>query len=118
MSTRAEFSPKTKVLAFKRAGGRCEKCGNKILAANGPVQYDHIVPAAIGGDNSIDNCQVLCKRPCHDLKTHKTDVPEIARTERIIKKNAGAKKRKGPPMPGTKASGLKKHMDGRVERRQ
>jgi 5-methylcytosine-specific restriction protein A len=117
MTERAEFSPKTKLLAFRRAGGCCEKCGNKIVGSRGPVQYDHIIPAAIGGSNELDNCQVLCKRPCHDLKTHKTDVPEIARSARLEKKAAGIKKRKGKPMPGTTASGWKHKMDRSWERR-
>jgi 5-methylcytosine-specific restriction protein A len=117
MTDRMEFSPKTKIAAFERAKGRCEKCKKKIVPTNGPAQYDHIVPAAIGGDNSLANCQVLCKRPCHDLKTHKTDVPEIGRTKRIIKKNAGVKRRTGKPMDGSRDSPYKKHMDGRVSRR-
>lgn len=91
MTDRAEFSRKTKALAFERAKGRCQSCKNKIIAANGPAQYDHIIPAAVGGSNELDNCQVLCKRPCHDLKTHATDVPEIAKTKRIRDKHTNAK---------------------------
>lgn len=118
--TRKNFTKNTKLAAWSRAGGHCEVCGAKITAANGPTQYDHIVPDALGGDNSLENCQVLCKRPCHDLKTHKPidgDVPRIAKAQRGYEKRANVREKRGRPLPGTKASGFRKKMDGTVERR-
>ena len=110
---RQEFTPKTKLQAWDRCKGRCERCTAKIL---GGPEYDHIVPAAIGGGNDIDNCAVLC-RTCHGLKTHRTDVPQIAKTKRVRAKHANAQRSKSRPMAGTKASGLRRRMDGTVERR-
>lgn len=89
---RSEFSRKTKALAFTRAGGHCEDCGVKITAAN-PCEYDHVVPAAEGGDNSLGNCSVRCKKVCHALKT-KQDVKDIARIRRCRDKNSGAARKK------------------------
>lgn len=110
---RQEFTSKTKLAAWDRCKGRCERCTAKVL---GTPEYDHIVPAAVGGSNDLDNCAVLC-RTCHGLKTHRTDVPEIAKTKRIKAKRAGATKSQSRPLAGTKASGWRKRMDGSVERR-
>ncbi len=85
---RAEFTRKTKVEAFERAGGRCEACTVKIIAGNGP-HYDHRIPDAVGGANDLANCQVLCKT-CHGLKTAKTDVPAIAKTKATRDKHINA----------------------------
>jgi hypothetical protein len=48
-----------------RLGNRCVACG-----AEGPTVRDHIVPISLGGDNSIDNIQPLCK-PCNIRKHNK-----------------------------------------------
>ena len=88
MRKRSEFSRKTKAEAFARANGKCEGCGVKIRPGNGP-EYDHRIPDAVGGGNSLSNCVVLCFN-CHGAKTQKADVPEIARTKRIRDKHTGA----------------------------
>lgn len=111
---RSEFSDKTKMEAFVRSKGKCEVpgCNRKIFSG---AEYDHATPCAVGGTNDISNCIVTCPS-CHSRKTNTKDKPEIAKTVRIIKKRAGIKPRKGPPLPGTKASGLRKRMSGQVER--
>lgn len=110
---REEFPSKVKIAAWLRESGHCQHCGCKIVRG---VQYDHRVPAAIGGPPTVDNCDVLCT-PCHALKTTKQDVPAIAKTKRVIAKTAKAERPKGRPLPGTKRSGWRKRMDGTVERR-
>lgn len=85
--TRAEFTKATKLAAFKRANECCEDCGNLITTR---AEYDHIVPAAIGGRNDLDNCQCLCRK-CHRRKTD-TDWPAIARSTRLYEKRAGVRK--------------------------
>lgn len=92
MSKRAEFSKQTKLEAWKRCGGFCEcGCGLKIL---GVPEYDHIIPAAIGGSNDLDNCQVLMKKHHRD-KTDE-DVPAISKSQRIYEKRAGLRRTKRP----------------------
>jgi 5-methylcytosine-specific restriction protein A len=110
---RHEFSAKTKVAAFERSRGNCEGCGAKLFAGN--IEYDHQIPCGLGGDNSLENCIVRC-RACHSTKTHKTDVPQIAKAKRRQRNHIGVKKQSSRPMLGTKASGVRKRMNGTVER--
>lgn len=91
--SRAEFSKSTKLQAWDRCKGRCEcGCGLTII---GTPEYDHIVPAAIGGTNALDNCRVLMKKHHRD-KTDK-DVPEIAKSQRIYEKRIGARTKRAWP---------------------
>lgn len=58
-----EFSRAVRRAIKERDGYACVVCG-----ATSHLEVDHIVPAAIGGDNSIDNGQVLC-HDCHREKS-------------------------------------------------
>ena len=90
--TRREFHPKVMIAAWDRADGRCEMCGpNSLKLIPGDIFYDHRVPDALGGEPTLHNCQVLC-RAHHDAKTFKTDVPAIAKTKRIRRREAGIRK--------------------------
>jgi len=40
-------------------GGRCFYCGNKLPI--GGASIDHVIPQAMGGDNSLDNIVACCK---------------------------------------------------------
>lgn len=111
--SRLEFSKSTKQAAWERCKGCCDECGNSITRG---VQYDHIVPAWLGGAATLENCACLCT-PCHSLKTAKHDVPAIAKTKRVLAKRIKAEGRHSRPMPGSKASGIRKRMNGTVERR-
>ena len=62
---RLEFSKKTKREALSRSGMKCEAVGQMYGLGKGQrcgadlaygVEYDHIVLAANGGDNSLENC--------------------------------------------------------------
>lgn len=111
--SRQEFSRKTKAQAFERANGCCESCSAKLKV--GEVEYDHVLPCALGGDNTLENCACLCKI-CHNAKTGK-DVGMIRKADRQRDYLSGAKKSLGKPIPGSKRSGWKKRLDGTVERR-
>ena len=116
MGKRLEFSDKTKSRRWEHAGGCCESCGKSMRTGDGP-EYDHDKPAFYGGGNDFDNCRVLCVS-CHSLKTVSYNSHAMPKSRRMIKKAAGlrGKKLKGRPMAGTKASGLRKRMNGEVER--
>lgn len=89
---RREFPAKVMVLAFSRAKGLCEKCGARLYV--GKIHYDHRVPDAMGGEPTLDNCDVLCSS-CHGEKTATVDVPAIAKVKRIERKHIGAARPKG-----------------------
>lgn len=56
-------------------------------------------------------------KACHRRETAERDLPQIAKAKRRLARHIGAY-RSRRPMPGSKASGLRKRMDGTVERRQ
>jgi len=47
---------------YKRDHGRCRHCGSKQW-----LEYDHIKPFSLGGKNTVDNLQLLCRR-CNEKK--------------------------------------------------
>ena len=97
---RAEFTKQTKLAAWDRSGQRCECYKLKKPTCNrqkiiGIPEYHHLVPAALGGSNDLDNCAVLSAK-CHGLETRQETVPEVAKTRRIYEKRAGVRKSKRP----------------------
>jgi HNH endonuclease len=40
---------------FERDGGKCAQCGS-----NFDLQYDHVLPVALGGATTVENLQLLC----------------------------------------------------------
>jgi 5-methylcytosine-specific restriction endonuclease McrA len=107
------FSRKTRREASDRADGCCEGCGARLKKGEG--ECDHILPAELGGEPVLSNAQWLC-RMCHADKTA-DDIRRIRKADRMRDKASGAWKPPHNPMPGSKASGLRKRMSGQVERR-
>lgn len=90
---RHEFSDLTKLKTFNMANGRCQKCTRKVGAGTKlKAEYDHIQACVFEGDNSLENCRLLCSW-CHKQKT-KQDVQDNASVKRIAKEHAGIKKNK------------------------
>jgi 5-methylcytosine-specific restriction protein A len=104
--TRREFPAKVRLAAFQRADGHCEDC--RVRLSPGRFAYDHIVPDALGGEPTLDNCMVLC-RACHGAKTAKADVPRIAKAKRVERDRAGIRKPSRLSHPT-----LKRKLDGSV----
>ncbi len=116
---RKEFSRRIKMLAFKRCCDEkglphCEGCG--ILLTAGNLHYDHDQADGLGGENTLDNCRVLCIKICHKKKTQEHDNPIMQKADRVLKKTYGIAKAK-KPFPGSRSSKWKKTMDGRVVKR-
>jgi HNH endonuclease len=44
-----------KLSVWRRDRGRCRECGEGF-----DLQYDHVIPLALGGASSVDNLQLLC----------------------------------------------------------
>jgi 5-methylcytosine-specific restriction protein A len=112
MNPRTEFTRKIRRLAWDRCGGRCEGCGSSLQP--GRFTYDHRIADWLGGDNSLENCNVLGF--CCDKPKTANDQGVIAKVKRIRDRRIGALTSKRP-MPGSRASGFKKRMDGTVVRR-
>jgi len=91
VTARQEFTKKTMALAFARANGLCEGCGSRLLP--GQFDYDHIRECAYGGDNSLENCKVLCKT-CHKTKTQEF-MPGLRKADRVKKRHLGITKPSG-----------------------
>ncbi len=117
---RTEFPQAIKKAAFARSCKpdgipKCEApgCGKVIRA--GHLIFEHVQPDGLGGEPTMANIAVYCD-VCADRKTFEEDNPRMAKADRVLKTTFGMK-RKGRPMPGSKASGFKKKMSGVVVRR-
>jgi hypothetical protein len=51
-----------RLAVFERDGGRCVECSSGF-----DLQYDHVIPLALGGANTVANLQILCA-PCNQAK--------------------------------------------------
>ena len=104
---------KVKVRVFSRSHGRCKRCSRLITAAI-LWECDHTIALINGGENRESNLQILCEF-CHTGKTA-SDVGIKAKTYAIQKRHLGLRKPKGRPMPGTRRSGIRKRLSGKVEK--
>lgn len=59
---RQPIARELRLSVFERDGGRCVECGS-----NFDLQYDHIIPVAMGGATTVENLQLLCA-PCNQRK--------------------------------------------------
>jgi hypothetical protein len=117
---RTEFPQSIRKAAFARSCKpdgipKCEApgCGKVIRA--GHLIFEHVQPDGLGGEPTMENIAVYCD-VCATKKTFEEDNPRMAKADRVLKATFGMK-RKGRPMPGSKASGFKKKMSGVVVRR-
>lgn len=63
-----------KKAVFYRDRGRCVKCNKDIsgtLSFQNKLNFDHIIPLAVGGLNDVTNLQLLCEE-CNKNKLHFT----------------------------------------------
>ncbi len=54
-SQRTAISRDLKLVVWERDGGRCIECGSDRL-----LEFDHVIPLALGGSSSERNLQILC----------------------------------------------------------
>lgn len=53
---RAPIPDEVRVFVWNRDGGRCVGCGSKQR-----LEFDHVIPLALGGANTARNLQLLCE---------------------------------------------------------
>lgn len=110
--TRRRFSAKALMERLLEFEGKCPECEFKVGGPAG-LEWDHIIPLELGGDDEIDNLQPLC-RPCHRAKTRK-DQGNIAKAKRQRQREAGIGRTVRNVIPGSKASPFKKKLNRTVE---
>jgi 5-methylcytosine-specific restriction protein A len=112
---RRRLSTTQRLALFLAAKGQCQACGWR-LDPGMRWEIDHIVPLALGGDDTDVNLQVLCKA-CHGGKTTRQDKPRLAKAKRVRARHLGATQPQSI-IPGSRMSPWRKRVDGRVERRK
>jgi len=119
---RREFTRTVKAQIVHRAMNEagqvvCESCD--LVLAGKRYEIHHTTPDAMEIDKSrkltAEDGQLLGVECCHRPKT-KIDVKNIAKAKRRESKHLGFKRSTSRPLPGTKASGIRKRMNGQVER--
>jgi hypothetical protein len=124
---RKALTRKEYVTLFMEQDGRCPVCGQKLETKGGTevelepddpsfkVRDEHVDPLWRGGTNDLRNRQLWCL-PCTKPKDA-SEAGERAKGNDVRDKYIGAPMpKKSRPLPGTKASGMRKRMNGNVER--
>ena len=118
---RLEFKTRVKLAILRRAGFPespiCEGCGRSLRGER--IEVDHTLECWEKPDRTeltAEDGKALGAKCCHKKKTAEK-AAERAHGTRIIKKAAGIG-RKGQPIPGSRASNFKRHLDGTISRRQ
>ncbi len=102
---------RVRLRVFDKFDGICHWSTRKINV--GDIWHvDHVLALCNGGENRESNLAPILAGNVHAKKTYE-DVKQKARSDQIRKKHLGINKPKRP-MPGSRASGLKKRLDGTV----
>lgn len=111
-------SPALKAWLRAAQSDRCLGCDSLL---DGAVEFDHVIPLALGGANRAENWAALCKR-CHRTKTA-ADLKRIAKAKRQRRYHETGRSR--APSQGWAAAShfrasrqfsktLRRHMNGMV----
>lgn len=108
-----QVPPRVRLRVFLKFNGICQECGLKIQGSNWIC--DHRLAIINGGQNRESNLGPVCYR-CDKTKKTPADVKAKSETYRKRASYLGVK-RKSRPIPGSRASGWKRKVDGTWEKR-
>ena len=111
MTRRRSLTRNQRIAIFDDADGICHLCELPILPGKEEWQAEHPTALALCGSDKVEDMRPAHKK-CHAVKTAKEDIPRIAKAVRQRANHLGVKRHQGRPMPGTKASGIRKPMGG------
>ncbi len=114
MSARRSLSRLARIRVFDAAKGVCHLCETKIHVGEG-WEVEHVRALSLGGADDETNMRPA-HVACHRIKTSE-EAPRKAKADRVRANHLGIRKPTSRPIPGSKASGLRKRFDGSVERR-
>lgn len=107
--------PRVRLRVFYSFMGICQgQCGNRRIVAGKPWVCDHKIALINGGENRESNLQPICDWCDKNSKTP-ADIREKSKIADKRMAHLGIKRR-SRPMPGSRASGIRKRMSGAVER--
>lgn len=113
-TARKAMSPTRRLRIWEAHAGRCIICKNPIDGVREPWIVEHVRALGLGGEDTDANCGPA-HAACADDKTHRQDIPAIARAKRQKLKALGI--RKESRMPGAKNSPWKQKIGGGWVRR-
>lgn len=111
---RGRMSPSRRLRIYEAHKGLCCLCGLKIEAGQKWI-VEHLRALELGGEDAESNMA-----PAHEscaIEKTRGDHHRAAKAKRVKARHIGIRKRKGPPIPGSRDSGWKRKMDGTLIRR-
>lgn len=75
---RLHHSLRVKETLLAKQNGKCSLCGQELC---GRIDWDHIIPLALGGPDTPENLQAVHADGCHSEKT-KQDIKRIRKADR------------------------------------
>jgi 5-methylcytosine-specific restriction protein A len=109
--TRKRLSPKQRAELLAAHNCRCHLCPVPIKRGD-RWEVSHVIPLELGGaDDDANRAPAHFK--CHRWQTSMVDIPAIAKSKRIIKREHDLY-RPRRPLPGGRDDTIRKRMDGTV----
>ena len=106
MVRRTPLNQRQRELLWTRQAGLCSVCRDPLEP--GRFEDDHAIALIDGGTNDLANRRLLHGR-CHSEKSAQEHVANSH-----VKRIRYGRTKKSAPMPGSRKSKIKKHMDGSV----
>lgn len=113
LKPRPSWTGAQRLKIFNANEGRCHICTGKIWPDQKWI-VEHPKARGLQGSDDIREMKPA-HVDCHKPKTAE-EIAIMRKADRMGKSLRGIKRRKGPPMAGTRASGIRKRMNGVVER--